>query len=231
VCTWVELNYETGCCPLTEGSLDSLESCTYCNNSCCTSYAYCVSCCLHPDNSKGDNASSTEETDKYIYCRNVCRLNSRSVINEREWKSEMKYCFPLSFQNINNTNMENDPLLYQNPTRNEINKRSDTRTSYLQENTGISKPISESLLERFNQISKVQKEQEDLLAQLAEEIRKLEEHNIILEDENKSLRSAQLALVNEDSDQPITIICGSFSLRMVFIILLIGLSINIIIFR
>jgi len=127
--------------------------------------------------------------------------------------------------------MENDPLLYQNPTRNEINKRSDTRTSYLQENTGISKPISESLLERFNQISKVQKEQEDLLAQLAEEIRKLEEHNIILEEENKSLRSAQLALVNEDSDQSITIKCGSLSLRMVFIILLIGLSINIIIFR
>jgi len=91
VCKWQDVNYKTGCCPdeqLTDG-------CIQCRDNCCGVYVYCISCCLQPKNPIQPNFSNPEmNIDKFDYCRGVCRTSSRSVINENQWKSELKYCFP-----------------------------------------------------------------------------------------------------------------------------------------
>jgi len=95
VCKWEEVNYKkTGCCPD-----DNTDGCLQCKDNCCSVYAYCISCCLQPKYPIQPNFSNPEmNIDKFDYCRGVCRTNSRSVVNENQWKSELKYCFP--YQNI-----------------------------------------------------------------------------------------------------------------------------------
>jgi len=92
VCKWQDVNYETGCCPDDQ----STEACLECKENCCSIYAYCISCCLQPSNPMQQPNFSTPEPnpDKFEYCRVVCRTSSRSVINENQWISELKYCFP-----------------------------------------------------------------------------------------------------------------------------------------
>jgi len=92
VCKWQDVNYETGCCPDDQ----STDACQECKENCCSIYAYCISCCLQPANPMQHPNFSTPEPnpDKFEYCRVVCRTSSRSVINEKQWISELKYCFP-----------------------------------------------------------------------------------------------------------------------------------------
>jgi len=186
-----------------------------------------------------DNESNIDQNDKFLYCRNVCRLNSRMyVINEHQWKSEMKYCFPVSSSNQNDSKMERETgaLVFGLNPKVEDKNQLESNTVKPEENTELvtttttrpSIPEYNGLLLKFKQISKVQQEQQDLLSQLEEEIRKLLVQNEILAEENETLKSSQLVLLANEEDSPQTVvICSSLSVRMVFIFLLLGLSINI----
>jgi len=41
-----------------------------------------------------DPSTSQRFKDKFDYCLAACRTSSLSVINEKEWKSPLKYCYP-----------------------------------------------------------------------------------------------------------------------------------------
>jgi len=90
VCSWNKLDYLTGCCPREEAPIEIENQfdfpCDYCQSNCCTIYAYCISCCL-----KHSTANDVKRFDK---CTAACRTSSVSVVNEKEWKSPLKYCFP-----------------------------------------------------------------------------------------------------------------------------------------
>jgi len=94
VCKWQDVDWNTGCCPSVDGST-AVNSCIECKENCCAVYAYCVSCCLQPENPIHPNFTNPNiAIDKFDYCRAVCRTSSRSVVNENKWKSDLKYCFP-----------------------------------------------------------------------------------------------------------------------------------------
>jgi len=219
VCPWIELNYETGCCPHDEVQFNCSNNC---KNNCCMTYAYCVSCCLNPLNPIQDNAGDSEQSDKFLYCRNVCRLSSGNVINEHQWISELKYCFPVPTQNNDSDNLENQQIDVM------VNVRNINNPSKTEDKREIMKPEDNSLLFRFNQISKIQKEQEELLSQLEEEIKQLFEENMRLLEENKNLKDSQVAVVKKEESVPRHQECSSFSLGITVFVLLVGLSINII---
>jgi len=62
-------------------------TCQFCAANCCSIYAYCISCCLK-------HANIQHSADRFHTCMSACRTSSVSVVNEKEWKSPLKYCFP-----------------------------------------------------------------------------------------------------------------------------------------
>eukprot|EP01125_Pyxidicula_operculata_P018017 TRINITY_DN637_c0_g1_i1.p1 TRINITY_DN637_c0_g1~~TRINITY_DN637_c0_g1_i1.p1 ORF type:complete len:951 (-),score=409.30 TRINITY_DN637_c0_g1_i1:178-3030(-) len=95
VCKWQDVNFKSGCCPLPEESVTGTQaySCHSCNYNCCSVYSYCVSCCLNPEN---EYFSSNPASYKHRFelCVSSCRTSSSSVVNENQWVSEKKHCFP-----------------------------------------------------------------------------------------------------------------------------------------
>jgi len=102
VCTWKTVDYRTGCCPVPEIESSPLieYSCHFCFQNCCSVYAYCVSCCLNPSNQMVA-VPGQKSNDKFDYCLAACRTSSLSVVNEKQWKSPMKYCYPKEKFNSN----------------------------------------------------------------------------------------------------------------------------------
>jgi len=203
-CDWKEVNYETGCCPQT-GS-DSVFSCTMCTDNCCTTYAYCVSCCLFPSNPQ----LVTHPNDKFSYCIDVCRLTSSSVVNEQKWKSGMKYCF-LGTQFAQNNNytengkQDNDTIITFPRSRGDhvldgkvIPKSPEEKTLEI---AGEKPSNSDEIgLSTVSEITKVQKEQDNLLMQLEGEMKRLIQQIQILVAENKVL-TTEIATLKESKEE------------------------------
>jgi hypothetical protein len=214
VCLWQEVNYSSGCCPVTP----SLFSCNECKNNCCSMYAYCVSCCLSPEHPAQSNYSNTDPTDKFSYCKEVCRFRI-GVINE-QWKSGMKYCFPRS----NETGVVSESKDGASDGDKEFEAESP-----VYDQLAAQKP-ADGLLDRFSTISKFQKQQGDLLIQLEEELKKLIQANHILQTENKDL-SNKLAQAKDglpgDPEIPVTKTCSSKrTLTAISVFLLFSICIN-----
>jgi len=205
VCKWTDVNYKTGCCPDEQNNSDG---CQQCKHNCCGVYAYCISCCLQPKNPIQHNFSNPEiNIDKFDYCRGVCRTSSRSVINENQWISELKYCFPtqnfyLSSQPTRDEedgeNMELTELGKFNSDPNKVGglrakpKKSDDDGKIITENGEIKTEKLEGKMENevdimLTEMKKAEKKQEDLLEKLEKKMKKLMEENQHLMDVNKDL--------------------------------------------
>jgi len=187
---------KTGCCPD-----DNTDGCLKCKDNCCNVYAYCISCCLQPKHPIQPNFSNPEmNIDKFDYCRGVCRTNSRSVVNENQWKSDLKYCFPYQNYYISSQSIS----LEEDDGDNSMGKFiSEQMVGDLKENTrlegeelgdkGIMKESgggktnekSEKVVENDpeNDVDVI----ENLLEKVDEKMRKLVEENEHLTEENQNL--------------------------------------------
>ncbi|KAJ3435430.1 hypothetical protein M0812_19618 [Anaeramoeba flamelloides] len=108
VCSKLEMDHSTGCCPKNDTSKFQQHTCHSCqiDEKCCKIYEFCVSCCLSPNNNNPDldnnndnnqlNSNNNKEAiRKFHICKESCRTSSRSVINENVYRSNYKYCFDL----------------------------------------------------------------------------------------------------------------------------------------
>jgi len=208
VCKWQEVDYGTGCCPPVLNGLRE-DSCQECKVNCCGIYAYCVSCCLQPQNPMQPNFSSPDFTpvDKFDYCRTVCRTSSRSVINENQWKSDLKYCFPNQLTPLPSKPIPSETPLDEKTTgfREKIisfasvlpTKTDDYLNDDKQKSTKPPEPTTtvptpqifpdEDMEVTLSEIAENQKKQETLLEKLEEKMKKLVEENQHLAQENKNL--------------------------------------------
>jgi len=211
VCKWQSLDYITGCCPDLEPGPQETEinNCEQCKENCCAIYAYCVSCCLQPGNNFSVNSEDAKSTDKFNYCRTVCRTNSGSVINENQWKSDLKYCFPnqnptKSTSDVPMKNIEEDRIDGEGNELLVVENFKHVNDGYLSnslltESKEISSMTDPKELSRedlgengdfdliLGDIANAQKKQGDLLGKLEEKIKKMAEENQHLMEENKSL--------------------------------------------
>lgn len=104
VCNRTEL-LPNGCCNATDPTVKRYD-CKTCNaNNCCSSYEYCVSCCLNP-NKKSllrkivNNARAGFRylfyavNDQFELCLTQCRTSSRSVFHENSYRDpHLKFCY------------------------------------------------------------------------------------------------------------------------------------------
>lgn len=94
--------------PLSAGSsspsLSRRFSCASCNltSGCCSSYEYCVSCCLSPERTparlalgtpRAHQASAAPFSSVFEFCTTMCRHNSKSVVHENAYISDLHHCF------------------------------------------------------------------------------------------------------------------------------------------
>eukprot|EP01121_Diplochlamys_sp_Union-15-3_P011224 TRINITY_DN322_c0_g1_i1.p1 TRINITY_DN322_c0_g1~~TRINITY_DN322_c0_g1_i1.p1 ORF type:complete len:246 (+),score=21.15 TRINITY_DN322_c0_g1_i1:65-802(+) len=98
VCRWQDLNYTTGCCPRTEERY----GCNSCNTTaeCCSSYSFCVACCLNPDLTIESAIGGLSlpilkslRSSKFELCQTLCRTSSKTVTEEHNYRSSLKYCY------------------------------------------------------------------------------------------------------------------------------------------
>ncbi|KAG9447068.1 hypothetical protein H6P81_013196 [Aristolochia fimbriata] len=102
VCDALSLDRQSRCCPRGGESY----SCQGCNlvSQCCSSYEYCVSCCLNPARTPKDlalkvkvakPATAGTYASSFDFCAGRCRHNSASVVHENAYASEFHHCFSL----------------------------------------------------------------------------------------------------------------------------------------
>ncbi|GMH41580.1 hypothetical protein BSKO_09490 [Bryopsis sp. KO-2023] len=110
VCGLNQVDPLTGCC--SEGLKHSCETCEL-HDKCCSTYEFCVSCCLSPDNDPAQGLASDvyrafghEETghwpDEYEYCRGKCRTHKRSTVHENAYLGPRHHCFSFSARPLSN---------------------------------------------------------------------------------------------------------------------------------
>ena len=101
VCGRHDMDFSTGCCPDTSHQY-SCESCME-RDGCCSSYEYCVSCCMSPRHVPTERMKETyiglfksdtgHWTNEFEYCSSACRTTSRSTEHENAYIGERKFCF------------------------------------------------------------------------------------------------------------------------------------------
>uniref|UniRef100_A0A2P2M188 SREBP regulating gene protein n=2 Tax=Rhizophora mucronata TaxID=61149 RepID=A0A2P2M188_RHIMU len=102
VCDALSVDPQSRCCP----EKGEKFSCRGCNllSQCCSSYEFCVSCCLNPDRTKREEITkvkiakpATAETyaNVFDFCAGRCRHNSQSVVHENAYFSDFHHCFSL----------------------------------------------------------------------------------------------------------------------------------------
>eukprot|EP00210_Caulerpa_lentillifera_P005343 g5106.t1 len=99
ICERKSLDYLTGCCP--EGNQFSCETCE--DDSCCSRYENCVTCCLKPSNNASKKYLTThqvrswEESGKWSsefeYCQGICRTWTYSTVHENAFLNSRRFCF------------------------------------------------------------------------------------------------------------------------------------------
>ncbi|KAE8694904.1 hypothetical protein F3Y22_tig00110764pilonHSYRG00067 [Hibiscus syriacus] len=71
---------------------------------CCNSYEFCVSCCLHPEQTQKEQVlklkmakplTSGTYPSVFDFCAGRCRHNSESVVHENAYVSDFHHCFSL----------------------------------------------------------------------------------------------------------------------------------------
>ncbi|KAL0479299.1 hypothetical protein AKO1_008106 [Acrasis kona] len=100
-CLTEDVDASTNCCTQQSSTRFSCKTCDA-RFGCCTSYEYCVSCCMSPDKAtslmndfnerQSDRLYQSVKT-KYQYCTTRCRTTSKSVINQNRYKSPLKHCY------------------------------------------------------------------------------------------------------------------------------------------
>eukprot|EP01113_Clastostelium_recurvatum_P011673 TRINITY_DN15970_c0_g1_i1.p1 TRINITY_DN15970_c0_g1~~TRINITY_DN15970_c0_g1_i1.p1 ORF type:complete len:193 (-),score=16.67 TRINITY_DN15970_c0_g1_i1:157-654(-) len=95
----------TGCCPRAEQEEGwGRYSCAGCSEAarCCNDYELCVSCCMNPNNRQllesvmMDMQEQPSSSDQFELCMELCRTSSKTIHNEREFKSSFRHCFGLN---------------------------------------------------------------------------------------------------------------------------------------
>jgi len=142
--------------------------------------------------------------DKFDYCRAVCRTSSRSVVNENQWKSELKYCFPNRDILELPENLPKPDLISEDVMIEITNNLISTQIEDFPELKGKTNEKQQQIKDvkipeqlkteereiidtTLSEISKTQKQQEHLLGHLEEQMKKLVEENLQLVEENKHL--------------------------------------------
>eukprot|EP01117_Protostelium_nocturnum_P003078 TRINITY_DN1401_c0_g1_i2.p1 TRINITY_DN1401_c0_g1~~TRINITY_DN1401_c0_g1_i2.p1 ORF type:complete len:233 (-),score=28.51 TRINITY_DN1401_c0_g1_i2:32-730(-) len=109
-CKRENLDSKTQCCKDTSNNNIKIKSpqrfsCTTCNSttSCCSTYEYCVSCCMDPlrsslkalviKSSLGQLDTLRGERNPFKYCRAVCRTSSKSVFAINQYRHNEKHCY------------------------------------------------------------------------------------------------------------------------------------------
>jgi hypothetical protein len=83
--------------------------CTNCVSSCCQEYENCISCCLSPSNLQKylslhmsapvlhrvviSDSNLITQRQSFVYCKHVCRTNSKSVQMENSYRGYHNHCF------------------------------------------------------------------------------------------------------------------------------------------
>eukprot|EP01124_Arcella_intermedia_P027744 TRINITY_DN5490_c0_g1_i2.p1 TRINITY_DN5490_c0_g1~~TRINITY_DN5490_c0_g1_i2.p1 ORF type:complete len:287 (-),score=39.43 TRINITY_DN5490_c0_g1_i2:23-883(-) len=171
VCKWLEVDYITGCCP----AVDQTDHSLHCKDNCCKVYAFCISSCLDPQIPIHSNFS-TSDIRKFDYCTEICRTNSKSIINENQWKSDLKYCYPTEATTKEVTDE-------QEPSNIEYAIVSKDQISDISAISDIKSQIEATFLD----IESSTKKQEQLFEQLESTLYSLNQQNVQLSMENRYL--------------------------------------------
>ncbi|KAI4324304.1 hypothetical protein L6164_023856 [Bauhinia variegata] len=102
VCDALSVSSQSRCCP----EIGEKFSCHGCNllSQCCSSYEYCVSCCLNPTRTHkaevlkvkiSKPVTSRTCANVFDYCAVRCRHSSESVVHENAYLSDSHHCFSL----------------------------------------------------------------------------------------------------------------------------------------
>lgn len=87
-----------GCClPPIDTGFERF-SCETCDTSlgCCSTYEFCVACCLGPQNKAPVDALrrvAGDQRAEWHVCAAVCRTSSRSITGQRQYRDHSKHCF------------------------------------------------------------------------------------------------------------------------------------------
>ncbi|XP_022972111.1 uncharacterized protein LOC111470743 [Cucurbita maxima] len=102
VCDALSIDPLSHCC-LGKGDKFSCHGCNLVSQ-CCNSYEYCVSCCLNPSKTKGEQilkikiskpATAGTYASVFDFCAGRCRHNSESVVHENAYHGDYHHCFSL----------------------------------------------------------------------------------------------------------------------------------------
>ncbi|KAF8046425.1 hypothetical protein N665_3719s0003 [Sinapis alba] len=103
VCDALSLDSRTRCCPL-KGERFSCHGCNILSQ-CCSSYEFCVSCCLNPTRTLVEKvvkvkvakpATAGTYRTVFDFCAGRCRHSSESVVHENAYHSKFHHCFSLT---------------------------------------------------------------------------------------------------------------------------------------
>uniref|UniRef100_A0A7S0VP30 SREBP regulating gene protein n=1 Tax=Polytomella parva TaxID=51329 RepID=A0A7S0VP30_9CHLO len=100
LCQREDFNYDTGCC-----SSGKRYDCSFCSpqDSCCSVYEGCVSCCLRSDKHASRRFQTTSLyasavvrknfTTPFDFCMSICRTHPLSTAHENNYVSNRHHCF------------------------------------------------------------------------------------------------------------------------------------------